>query len=69
MFIMLLTWDKESTIIQQPSWQKSVSESLARERKKDEESYLKGIVMVHILSVVVIGNSYAVKSGVEASSE
>jgi len=46
--------------------EKSISECLAREGEKDEE-HLNGSNSKRF-SVVVIGNSYAVKSGVEASS-
>jgi len=41
-----------------------------RGRKKGGDSYSNSsIVMVSILSVVIIVNSYAVKSGVRGSSE
>jgi len=45
---------------------KSISECVAPELKKDEESYLNSSSIV-MVSVKCGGNSYAVKSGVEAS--
>jgi len=68
MFILVLTWDKEWAL-SVCSWQTCISDCLARERKKDEDSYLNGsIVKVSVLSVVLIGNSYAVNSNSNSNS-
>jgi len=76
MFLFLLTWNKDNTLPvgKKPfcsNMAKSISDYLVCERNKDEKSYWNddSIVMVSILCVVVISNSYAVKSGAEVRVE